>query len=156
MKKIALTYGFWMLLGFIALFLFMHLLGLSENYYLRVLNGGIHISLIYLAIRQFRSQQPQTSSNYVSGTAMGMYASMLGVVGFTIFMFLYLTFNVGFMETLKTNMPIAEYLNPFTASLFIFVEGVVISLIGSYIVTRVIDMEPLKMENLKDGIGDWR
>lgn len=140
MKKLALRFGLWMLLGFIVFFLLMHLLGLSQNYNLRVLNGLIHLSIIYLTIKAFRSKYPDTVSNYVSGTAMGMFVSLVGVLGFTIFMILFLSISPAFLHELRETMPMGDYLTPITASIFILVEGLAISLIGSYILTRVIDM----------------
>lgn len=140
MKKIAFKYGLWMFAGFTGFFLFMHLLGLSDRYFLRILNGLIHISMIYLAIREYRKQYKDSINNYVSGVAMGVYASVPGVVGFTIFMVLYLAFDPVFMNNLRVAMSMEEYLNPVTASLFILVEGFVVSLIGAYLVTRVVDM----------------
>lgn len=140
MKKIAIRFGLWMFAGFTVFFLIMHLLGLSNNYNLRVLNGIIHLGVIYLAIKAFRSKYPDTVSNYVSGTAMGMYASAVGVLGFTIFMILFLSFDPVFLQELREAMPMGDYLTPITASLFILIEGIAISLIGSYILTRVIDM----------------
>lgn len=140
MKKLALRFGLWMFLGFTTFFLIMHLLGLSNNYNLRVLNGLIHLGVVYFAIKTFRSKYPDTVSNYVSGTAMGMFASAVGVAGFTIFMTLFLSFSPDFLRELRETMPMGDYLTPITASLFIFVEGIVISLIGSYILTRVVDM----------------
>lgn len=133
-----------MLLGFVGFFVLMHLFGLSQNYNLRMLNGFIHLGIIYLAIRDFRQLHKESIDNYVSGVAMGMYASLIGVVGFTIFMVLFLAFSPGFMTTIKASMPIGDYLNPVTTSLFILVEGIAISLIGSYILTRLIDMNMAK------------
>ena len=49
-------------------------------------------------------------------------------------------FNPNFLATIQASMPIGEYLTPVTASLFILVEGIAISVIGAYIVTRVVDM----------------
>ncbi len=141
MKKIAIKYGLFMLAGFTAFFLIMHLVGQSQNYNLRVFNGVIHIGLITMAIREYRKKHPETYSNYVSGVAMGIYASLIGVLGFTVFMVLYLSGDTEFMNYIKDSMPIGQYLNPITASLFILVEGVAVSLIGSYIVTRIIDMQ---------------
>ncbi|HMQ63354.1 MAG TPA: DUF4199 domain-containing protein [Flavilitoribacter sp.] len=140
MKKIAIKYGLWMFAGFVAFFLTMHLLGLSHRYFFRIFNGVFHIAAIYYAIREYRKQNEDSINNYVSGVAMGVYTSAVGVLGFTIFMLLYLAFDTGFMEHLRAAMPIGEYLNPITASLFILTEGIVVSLIGSYLVTRVIDM----------------
>lgn len=81
MKKIAIKYGVLMLVGFIAFFLIMHVLGHSLNYNLRAFNGVIHIGLIALAIREYRKTHPESLSNYISGVAMGMYASLIGVLG---------------------------------------------------------------------------
>ena len=144
MKKIAIKYGLWMLLGFTAFFLLMHLFGQSQNYNLRVFNGVIHLSIIYLAIRDFRQQNREGINNHLSGVAMGMYASLIGVVGFTVFMILFLAFSPGFMEVIKASMPVGKYLNPVTTSMFILVEGVATSLIGSYIITRIVDMNMAK------------
>jgi len=140
MKKIALQYGLWMLAGFTVFFLIMHLLGLSHNYNLRILNGIIHLGVIYFAIKAFRSKYPDTVNNFLSGTAIGMFVSAVGVTGFTVFMILFLSFNPGFLQELRETIPMGDYLTPITSSLFIFMEGIVISLIGSYILTRVIDM----------------
>lgn len=140
MRRIALKYGLWMFLGFIAFFLIMHLFGLSQNYNLRIFNGVIHLSLIYLAIRDYYQEYGQNIKGYLSGVATGMYASAVGVIGFSIFMVLFLAFSPAFMQVIKETMPIGKYLNPVTASIFVIVEGTAISLIGSYILTRVIDM----------------
>lgn len=139
MKQIALRYGLLMFAGFILFFLFMHALGLSNNYHLRVFNGFIHISLIYIAIKEFLRTEDKQNVNYMSGVAMGMYASMIGVVLFSFFMTLFLAASPDFMTEIGQTFGYTKYLTPFTASLFIFVEGIVISLIGSYLVTRVIE-----------------
>ena len=133
-----------MFVGFTLFFLIMHLLGFSRNYNLRVFNGVIHIGLIYMAIKEFHRQEGSNVANYMSGVAMGMYTSAFGVIGFTIFQLLYLIYDTEFMQAIKATMPIGEYLNPVTTSLFIFVECISISLIGSYIVTRITLMNAAK------------
>ncbi|NNE30323.1 MAG: DUF4199 family protein [Saprospiraceae bacterium] len=140
MKRIAVRYGLWMFAGFSALFLAMHLVGLSTNPNLRVLNGIVHITLIYFAIRDFRRYSP-AEFNYLSGVAVGMYASMIGVTCFALFQILFLELNPDFLATLQSTLTVGHYLNSFTASSIIFLEGIGISLIASYVVTRVIDMQ---------------
>ncbi|MCB0554094.1 MAG: DUF4199 domain-containing protein [Phaeodactylibacter sp.] len=144
MKKIAIKYGFLMFAGFTLFFLLMHLLGHSRNFNLRIFNGVIHIGLITLAIKEYRKANPDNISNYLSGVALGMYASLIGVVGFTIFMAFYLIGDADFMHYIQNAVPIGEYLNPITASLYILVEGVAVGLIGSYLVTRLVDMNLAK------------
>jgi hypothetical protein len=126
----------------------MHVLGLSSNYHLRVLNGFIHLAFIYFAIQDYRLKFPESVENYVSGVSVGMYTSVIGVALFTLFMciFLSLDVNQAFFSHLKSGSPMPRYFTPFTASLFIFVEGIVVSLIGSYLVTRIIDARMVKKE----------
>jgi hypothetical protein len=75
----------------------------------------------------------------MGGVATGVLTSMVGVTLFCIFQVIYLAINASFMEYLRVSVPyIGEYLNPFTAALTIFMEGLAVSVIGSYIITRII------------------
>lgn len=144
MRNIAIRYGLWMFVGFTAFFFIMHFFGFSQRYDLRIFNGVIHLSLMYLAIREYRNKNRESVNNYISGVAMGMYASVIGVLPFTIVMFLYLVLNPEFMANVTDNADLQRFITPLTASLFIFTEGIAISLIGSYIETRIIDMNMSK------------
>ncbi len=144
MKQYALKYAFYMAAGFIILFLVSHFLGLSNRYDLRILNGVIHLSGLYFAIREYLASRPGKGNNFVAGTAIGMYAGVIGAAAFSFFMCLFLYFDSGFMAELQVATPFGKYLNPVTASLFILVEGIVVSLIGSYILTRVIDIQLIR------------
>lgn len=139
MKRIAIRYGLYMFAGFVALFLISAALGLSDNYNLRMLNGLIHLSLLYYAVRAFRAEHPDSIHNYLSGTAQGMYAGMLGALMFTVFMILYLAFNPAFLAELRDITPLGNYLTPITAGAILLLEGLIVSLIGSYIMTRLVD-----------------
>ena len=141
MKKIALKYALWMFAGFAGLFILMHLFGLSEKAHLRVLNGFIHFAVLYLAIREYRRESPKSVNNYMTGVSVGMAVSVISVALFTLGMSIYLGLDEPFFERLRLQSPFPEYFTPFTASLFIFVEGIAVGLIGSYIVTRVIDAQ---------------
>ena len=50
------SYGFLMLLGFIAYFFVMKLLGYYTEPALRILNVAIHGTIIYLAMKRYRAQ----------------------------------------------------------------------------------------------------
>ncbi len=139
MRKIAIKYGLYMLGGFIAFFLLMYLIGLSGNTWLRIFNGFIHMGFVYLAIKEYREKFPDGINNYVSGVATGMFTSLYGVIGFSIFILLFLIYSPTFFNDVKNNIPIGQYITPITGTLFILAEGIVISLIGSYILTRIID-----------------
>lgn len=140
MKHIALRYGLWMFLGFTGFFLLMHLLNLSQNYYLRVFNGIIHVSCLWLALRAWYRDHHEPSDDYTSGVVMGMFTSFVGVLPFTIFMVLFLAYNPSFLTSIQTQSPIGQYFTPITASLFILVEGIAVSLILSYIMVRLLEI----------------
>ena len=140
MQKIAINYGLKMFAGFTGLFLIAHLLGGSDNYNLRILNGVIHFAFLYFAIREYRQEFPETHNNYISGVSVGMYASMIGVVLFTLFMLLFFVYiDPDLFMKIQANSPSGEYFNQFTVTLYIFTEGIVVSLIGSYLIMRIID-----------------
>ena len=141
MERIALRYGLFMFLGFTLFFLISHLLGLSERYYLRVLNAIIHLAFMYTAIRRYRQLHPESADNYLSGTAMGMTAGVVGTLAFTIFIVLFLAFNQSFLAALRARTPMSEYLTPITAGAIILMEGIAVSLIGAYILTRIVDSQ---------------
>lgn len=140
MKHIAFRYGLWMFLGFTGFFLIMHLLNLSQNYYLRVFNGIIHVGFLWFALRAWLREHPEPSDDYTSGVVVGMFTSLVGVIPFTIFMVLFLAYNPSFLASIQSQSPIGEYFTPVTASLFILVEGIAVSLILSYILVRFLEI----------------
>ncbi len=140
MFKIAVKFGLILASGLIAFFLVMHFLNLSQHYNLRILNAVIHLSVIYFAMRTGLKEGILSGENYVNSVFFGMMSSFIGVALFAFFQMLFLNFDPEFMMQIKENAPIGEYLNPYTASLIILVEGVAVSLVGSYIIARVIEM----------------
>lgn len=139
MKELVVKYSLTMFGGFAALFLVFYALGLASHPELRLLNGFVHIAVLYLLLRAYRRAYPETIDNYVRGVAVGMVASTFGVLAFTVFVFFTLELDPYLFEQLRSKSPLPEYFNPFTASLYIAVEGIVVSLIGAYIVTRIVD-----------------
>ena len=141
MKNLAIKYGAYLFFGFTGLFLLSHLFGLSDNSWLRVLNGIIHIMTLYYLVKVFRMTHPETVDNYASGTALGVYAGTIGVAAFSVFITLFLAWHPTLLDAIASQMPLGEYLTPVTAGAMILMEGVAVSVIGSYIVTRVIDAQ---------------
>lgn len=124
--------------GFIVYFLALYTLGLGHRTEFRIFNGVIQLGFLYLAIRAYYAQHPESIENYMLGVVQGMWASAVGVGVFALFMTIFLLLNPALMEAILQNSQMAEYLNPYSASLFILAEGLVVSMIGSYIVTRVV------------------
>lgn len=140
MKQIAFRYGLMMFIGFTGFFLLMHFLRLSDNYYLRVFNGIIHLSLLWLALREWTRVHHGAVSDNASGVVVGIFTTLVGVIPFTVFMAIFLSYDSVLMAYIQSQSPIGELFTPITSSLFIFVEGLGLSLIASYLMVRVLDM----------------
>ena len=139
MQSIALRYGIRMYITLLALFLIVHLLGISEHYHLRYLNGLVHLIFLVLSLRAFRDAQPEMKGNYLSGVSFAIYMTMIGALLFAVSIMIYLNLDSDFFFTLKDNFPYPESFTPLSASLVILVEALAAGLIGGYIVTRMID-----------------
>ncbi len=144
MIKISIKFGLILAIGLAIFFLIMHYFNLTQNYNLRVFNGVIHLAVIYFAMRTGLATGVISGENYINSVFLGMLSSFIGVALFAFFQMLFLTFNPDFMALIKESVGIGEYLNPYTASLLILVEGVAVSLIGSYIIARIIEMNMSK------------
>ncbi len=149
MKTIALKFGLYFFGGLVAIFLLSYLLGLAANYQLRVINGLLHMAILYYGIKQLRMRQPETHQNYVSGVAQGLYIGAVGTVLFAIFTTLFLSADTSLMAELQAATPLGNSLTPISGGVFILMEGVAVSLIGSYILTRYVDA---RLEE-KEGAG---
>lgn len=137
MKQIAIRYGLWMFFSLTGFFLLMHILHLSEYYYLRVFNGVIHLGFLWMAISAWNHAQEETTSDYMEDVVLGMFTSFIGVIPFTIFMSIFLAVNPDLLAVIKSQAPVGEYITPMTSCFFIVVEAIVISLFGSYLIARI-------------------
>ena len=139
LTRIVIRNGLVMFACLVIFFLIMHVLNLSKLYHFRIFNGVIHIIFMTSSIRAFLKHQSE-DYNYLSGVGIGIVTSMIGIVLFCIFQLVFLALNPEFMTSLQENVPyIGEHLTPFTAALSIFMEAVAISLIGSYVIMRILE-----------------
>lgn len=142
MINIAQRYGLIMMGGFIAFFLSMYALGMAENYWLRLFFVFIHLGVLALSINTYRRNELNGNTNpkqSVKGVFHGMATSFIGVLGFCIFLYLFLTFDSDLMANINAQFSVSRGFNPITAAAFMFVEGIAAGLIGSYILTRIVD-----------------
>ncbi len=147
MYSISIKMGLWMFAGFVAFFFLMYGLGLGYRTELRAVNGVIQLWCLYRAIRAYYARHPEYVNNYMWGVAQGMRTSAIGVGAFAIFIIIFLALNPTFMKAISENSMVGPHLNPFTSSIFIIAEGLIISLIGSYFFTRVSEDEPITKED---------
>ena len=137
MRAISNQFGFLMLAGFIAIFYIIYMLGYAQYTELRVLNAVVHLSCMYLAIKAYYKTDRENVENYMLGVAQGMEASVIGVVGYALFIVIFMKIDPRLMNLIKQNSHMAIYLNPYTVTLAILAEGLMVSLIGSYLMTRI-------------------
>ena len=137
MRAISNQFGFLMLAGFIAIFYIIYMLGYAQYTELRVLNAVVHLSCMYLAIKAYYKTDRENVENYMLGVAQGMEASVIGVVGYALFIVIFMKIDPRLMNLIKQNSHMAIYLNPYTITLAILAEGLMVSLIGSYLMTRI-------------------
>jgi hypothetical protein len=137
MRAISIQIGLLMLTGFMAIFYIIYMLGYAQYTELRVLNAFVHLSCMYLAIRDYYKTDRENIQNYMLGVAQGMEASIIGVVGYAVFIVIFMKVDPRLMDLIKQNSNMAVYLNPYTITLGILTEGLMVSLIGSYILTRI-------------------
>ncbi len=137
MRSLSIQFGLLMLAGFIAIFYIIYMLGYAQHTELRVFNAVVHLSCMYLAIKAYYKAEKANVENYMLGVAQGMEASVIGVVGYALFIIVFMKIDPRLMDLIKQNSQMAIYLNPYTITLAILAEGLMVSLIGSYIVTRI-------------------
>ena len=137
MRAISIQIGLLMLIGFIVIFYIIYMLGYAQYTELRVLNAVVHLSCLYLAIRAYYKTDKEHVENYMLGVVQGMEASIIGVIGYALFIVIFMKIDPQLMNLIKQNSPMAIYLNPYTITLAILAEGLMVSLIGSYLMTRI-------------------
>ena len=138
MKRLELKYGLFMFLGFVAFFIAMKGLGLYTNLNLRVFNILIHGTFAFLAMRAFRSHNPEPFE-FLTTFAVGFRTSMVAVASFALFQFIYLQFlDPGFMTYVQQNAIMGHYLSPAFASVFLVIEGLGVTIFTSYVGMRLL------------------
>lgn len=137
MRNISIRTGLLMLAGFIGFFMLTYIVGLAHVIELRMLNGVIHLACMSMAIKSYYQTHPDHKENYVTGVIQGMAASVIGVLGFGAFINVMLMVDPSLMDAVRSKTNFGEALTPFMAGVFIVCEGLVVSLIGSYIITRL-------------------
>ena len=139
MKRIGLEYGMFLFLCLLGFFIFMVVVGYATNINLRYFNSIIHLAVMYMAIKEFYKETNTPSINYLKGISVGVSMSLVGIVLFVIFQLVFLHLDPAFLTQIKETVLFGSFLNPFTVAAAIFVEGLAMSFIGSYAITRLIE-----------------
>jgi hypothetical protein len=140
-NKIVIKHGIYLFIGLISYYLIMQVLGLSNRYDFRIFNAVIQVAVVYLAIRAYAEAKPE-NFNYLSGTVIGINTSVVGVIPFAIFQMINLYLSPQLLEFIRESAPVVgPYVNAFSGGLIVFVEGLAVGLVISYICMRVVDLQ---------------
>ncbi|NND34862.1 MAG: hypothetical protein HKN76_19910 [Saprospiraceae bacterium] len=138
---IIVKHGTILFLALTTYFLVMHLLGLGERYDFRIFNAIIQIIVIYLAIRSY-AKLHREQFTYLNGTLIGIKTTVWGIIPFAILQMFHLYLNQPLLEYIRENAPVVgPYVTPFSGGVIIFMEGLAVGLIVSYICMRIVDLK---------------
>ncbi|MCB0665958.1 MAG: hypothetical protein KDC80_09065 [Saprospiraceae bacterium] len=140
-NRIVFRYGAFLFIGLMVYYLIMQLVGLSDRFDFRIFNAVIQAGVLYAAIRTYAKSEP-AEFNYLSGTTIGVNTSVVGALPFAIFQMINLYLSPDLLAAVSERAPVlGPYINPFSAGLIVFMEGLAVGLILSYILMRVVDQQ---------------
>jgi len=145
-NRIVFKYGVILFVGLLAYYFLIQLIGLSNRYNFRIFNAAIQIGVIYFAIKVYAKSKPE-AFNYLTGTVIGINTSVVGIIPFAIFQMFNLYFSPALLATIRDTAPVVgPYINPFSGGLIVFMEGLAVGLVISYIAMRVVDLQLSRSE----------
>ena len=141
MKKIVWYYSGLLLIGLFSFFFVMKFFGLYTNVNLRVLNIIIHGSVVYFAMKAFRKTQ-SGSFNFLEVFMVGFRTSIVPVLVFAFFQFIYLQFlNPQFFDYIQETAIMGSMLSPLKASIFLVFEGLGVAMLTAYVGMRTLTIQ---------------
>ncbi|MBI1288961.1 MAG: DUF4199 family protein [Flavobacteriales bacterium] len=136
-SKMGIRIGFYTLFGFIGYFLLMKLLGLVQVPEFRYFNFVILLMGITIGYRKYQHENGKIP--FLSGFGLGMMITVISVVLFSAFLFIYLSiFDPHLLVTIKAHAPVMvkESLTPSLASVAILFEGLSSGLIMNFVLIQ--------------------
>ena len=131
-EQMSFRYGILMALALAGVFFLMKAFGLEHNLSLRAFNLLILASFVFMAIKQYK-QNRGGGLSYFKGLGLGILTTVVGAVSFAIMVVYYVTIVAPeFMETIKSQEPIGDFLNPILVGCTIIIEGVASGCLVSY------------------------
>ena len=139
-NKIPQSYGIRIGIGLILYFVVMHIVGLSENVELRLLNLLILVGGVYLALKKFK-QTHEDHLNYFRALITGVATGAIGSLIFAVFLFAYMKLDPALMQHIAEKEPMGRYLNPYIASFIVALEGLFSSLLVTFILINFVNTD---------------
>ncbi|MEH0158528.1 DUF4199 domain-containing protein [Limibacter armeniacum] len=138
MRQSSLTGGAIMFTGYLLFFIIMRALGLLEVVELRAINFIFLIAGVYTAI-SLEKKHLGWGFTYFQGLGAGIEATVLGVMPFAVFIFVYLSWiDPEFMVYIREHEPLGHYITPFMAAFVIVIEGCASGFISAYTIMQYV------------------
>jgi drug/metabolite transporter (DMT)-like permease len=133
--------------GFMGYFLIMRAIGLHEVFTLRYLNALFLVAGIALAMHSYKSNM-KDSVDYKKGLQMGMFITLVAVLPFAVFIYLYLNIDDGFLNLVEKDARLREFVSPATVAGFICLEGICSGSIITFVVMQYFRKKERKIKSL--------
>jgi len=147
MKRLVFKWALIITAGLITYFLVMKFFGLVHIIELRLLNGLIMLGGLFMLMRDLKKYP---DFNYFKGLLPGIGTGILASTLFAVFSFIYLQFiNPEFMQSIRENELLGNYLNKYLVALQIFIEGSASSFLFSYAVMQREKISKLKPDDAR-------
>jgi hypothetical protein len=131
-NRIPENYGLRTAAGLIVYFVIMHIIDLGHHVELRLLNLLILVGGIYFALKKFKETHGQ-HINYFRALVTGVATGAVASLAFGIFMFLFMKFDNGLMQSIIENEPMGRYLNAYMAAFIVVLEGFFSGLLVTFV-----------------------
>lgn len=130
--KISYIYGLLTTLGLISYFLGMKWMGMEDNFYFRIFNFVILIGGVYALLKRELIDSKSTRS-YFEGLGLGLRATFTSVIGFVLFLALYVNFfDPDFVRVLEDSKIWGSSITLGQAAAGILIEGMASSVVISF------------------------
>jgi len=137
-NRIPEIYGAFIALGLIFYFLVSYFAGFVQIVELRLLNFVILGLGIYFALRQFqRTHGGQV--NYFRGLILGNASAGIGTSIFVLFLFIIFKLDPALYESVVKNGPMGQYINAYSATFAVWIEGIFSGFMATFILMNFID-----------------
>jgi ABC-type Fe3+-siderophore transport system permease subunit len=147
-NKIPLNYGLKIAAGLVAYFLLMNLIDLGNHVELRLLNLFILAAGIFFGLKKFKETH-QDHLNYFRALITGVAIGAVGSAIFGFVLFVFMSANGEFMESMKANEQMGLHLNPYMASFIVVLEGVFSGLLVTFVLINWVTTD-----DVNDPVGE--
>lgn len=148
MTNLSFKWGLLITTGLIVYFLIMKLVGLVHVLELRYLNAFIMLGGIALGVKEWKKKK---DFNYFKGLAFGIATGFIAAAAFAIFSLIYVTIlDPQFMQAVKQNEVLGEYMTPALVAVQIFIEGSASAFLFSYVVMQWQKVSRFKLSDSKE------